>query len=41
VRVADLAADGLVTDQHPPGGEAKDRPGLALLERVLDGLRAI
>jgi hypothetical protein len=41
VLVADLAADGLVTVQHPPGGEAGDRPGVALLERVLDGLRAI
>jgi uncharacterized protein DUF742 len=41
VLVADLAAGGLVTVQHPPDGKAGDRPGLALLEGVLDGLRAI
>ncbi|HTE67608.1 MAG TPA: DUF742 domain-containing protein [Actinomycetes bacterium] len=41
VLVADLAADGLLTVQQPARGDAGDRPGRALLERVLDGLRAI
>ena len=39
VLVADMVADGLVHLYRPeaPG----DRPDLALLERVLEGLRAI
>jgi hypothetical protein len=41
VLVADLAADGLVAVGHPLSGRPGDRPGRALLERVLEGLRAL
>jgi Protein of unknown function (DUF742) len=39
VLVGDMADGGLVMVHRPK--EAGDRPDLALLERVLDGLRAI
>ena len=39
--VVPAAGTGLLTVQQPARGDAGERPGRALLERVLDGLRAI
>ena len=42
VLVGDMTAAGLVEVHKPPTGTGgSDRPDLALLERVLDGIRAI
>ncbi len=41
VLIADLAVEGRVTLHRPHGNGSGDRPDLALLERVLSGLRTL